>query len=413
MMGLRDINRQHNRRTMNKRQALLIGQNHGLMRAIPNLLDRAGFVVDILCTYQSTNPDNAIRNIFFCKEPKCLATVATELKNNYTLIVVGDDETLKLIATSDLPDAEKIRLLPINKIKQIHHLYSKIGLSAALLKSDVNMPDFLVVQNNENLQTLCAQLGYPLFVKIDNSFGGSGVFQCIHSNDIEHLKTKNLSFPLIIQRKVIGDEIDLSGFFQNGRLIHFSHSIVEEHSDNPFGPAKLKTYTQLGLLNKAFFDELNVIGLTLGIDGFANISCIQSKQNNKRYYFEVDLRPTVWSDYPKYFGDDPAIPIKAYFDRNTTISYPYTLNSNFPGKTKLPYFLRMSTKELLINRHNVWKYIDESGFRQLRAIFGLKSIHLFEKSFHKLFAVLIPRKLLQALRPIYLDIKNKLISMLF
>jgi hypothetical protein len=65
---------------------------------------------------------------------------------------------------------------------------------------------------------------------------------------------------------------------------------------------------------------LSKIGLALGANGFVSIGCIKRDSDKQYYFFEADMRPNVWIEYPKYFDDDPALLIKKYFQTGKFLS---------------------------------------------------------------------------------------------
>ena len=93
---------------MQNLQALLVGENVELMIAVPTLLSRAGFVVDVITNSYIFKKHPAIRDFVFVANPDDIARVAFEKNSNdYSLIVIGDDNTLKKILNSDLSVEEK------------------------------------------------------------------------------------------------------------------------------------------------------------------------------------------------------------------------------------------------------------------------------------------------------------------
>lgn len=137
---------------MQNLQALLVGENVELMIAVPTLLSRAGFVVDVITNNYIFKKHPAIRNFEFVANSDDIARVASEQsKNNYSLIVIGDDGTLKKILNSDLSVEQKIELLPIQTIKNLDHIYSKIGLSRVFQEFGINTPEFRIANDKSEL----------------------------------------------------------------------------------------------------------------------------------------------------------------------------------------------------------------------------------------------------------------------
>ena len=210
-----------------------------------------------------------------------IVNVNAETKNNnYSLIVIGDDNTLKKILNSDLSAEEKVKLLPIQAIKNLDHVYSKIGLSKVFREFGINTPAFCIAKNKSELKKSVEFLGYPVLVKIDSSGGGFGVFECSSNVDVEVFLSKLHTYPVLIQKKIQDVELDLSGIYQNSELINFSYSRIER-VNGKFGASVLKTYVKIAHLQKDIFDELNLLGKALGANGFVNIACIQSDHDKK------------------------------------------------------------------------------------------------------------------------------------
>ncbi|CAH1386375.1 ATP-grasp domain-containing protein [Candidatus Nitrotoga sp. M5] len=359
---------------MQNLQALIVGENVELMIAVPTLLSRAGFAVDVISNSYIFKKHPAIRNFEFVANSEDMAKVASEKnKNNYSLIVIGDDHTLKRILNSDLSVEEIIALLPIQSIKNLDHIYSKIGLSRVLREFGINTPEFRIINDKSELKQSVKSLGYPVFVKVDSSGGGFGVFECSNNGDIEILLKKLQIYPVLLQKKIQGVELDLSGFYQNCKLIHFSYSRIER-VNGKFGASVLRTYVQIAHLQKNIFDELESLGKALGANGFVNIACIQSDHDKKIYFIEADMRPTAWVDFSKFIGDDPAIQIKKFFSNGNTLQHPYPVNFAYPDQIPLPYFSRIKLWELAINRYSVWRYLPNKDHRAITLYLIIRKI---------------------------------------
>ncbi|RFC36207.1 MAG: ATP-grasp domain-containing protein [Candidatus Nitrotoga sp. LAW] len=392
---------------MQNLQALLVGENVELMIAVPTLLSRAGFVVDVITNSYIFKKHPAIRDFVFVANPDDIARVAFEKNSNdYSLIVIGDDNTLKKILSSDLSVEEKVELLPIQTIKNLDHIYSKIGLSKVLQEFGINTPEFRIAKDKSELKKSVESLGYPVLVKVDSSGGGFGVFECSGNDDIEALLNKFQIYPVLLQKKIQGIELDLSGFYQNGKLIHFSYSRIERASGK-FGASALRTYVQIAHLQKDIFDELDLLGKALGANGFVNIACIQSDNDKKRYFIEADMRPNAWVDFSKHFGDDPAVQINNFFSNGNILQHPYPINSTYPDKILLPYFSRIKLWELAINRYFVWRYIpnkDHLIITSYLIIRKIKTIVIRE------FKPLMPEKYWIKLKCVYQKSRNSILN---
>lgn len=345
--------------TPNTLEALIVGHNPNLLRVLPRLLARAGFDVDAITTATRFKPIVPARHVTVALDTQDLiAHAAAQSSRDYDLVVVGDDRTLNDIVQSDLPDDVKLRLLPVCGTENFAHIGTKIGLSQVLAQNGITTPDFWMVSDCDALVSLLESMPHPVMIKIDRSSGGTGVFKFEPGNNIAALLHKPIVFPVLVQRYIEGDLIDLSGFYQNGELIHFGHASLDKVVSNPFGVSSVRTYTQLSQVKESVFADLQKLGKALGAHGFVNIACLRSAQSGQYYFVEADMRPTVWVEYPAYLGDDPADAIRDCFKQSSKLTFPQPLRKNHPQHLTIPYALRLTAIELMTNRYRVWRYCD-------------------------------------------------------
>lgn len=341
-------------------EALVVNDCTDLALALPHLLWRAGFAVDVIATSGILRSSKYVRSVrVLPSEKDIVAAVLEQLSSRsrpYDWVIPGDDMSLKLLGSYPWPEALRPRFLPMERAGQTSHLYSKIGLSRALSAGGVQTPPFHVAMCTDDAQRWARENGYPVLLKVDSSCGGTGVHECACDKDIERLKALFASAPLLVQKKIEGFEADVSAIYFNHELVHFSYARVEKAKDR-FGPSILRTYYPLPLVDEKVFEELVRLGHAVEADGFSNISCIEAADGSGRYYFEADLRPNVWIDFPTYFGEDPAEQIRAWFTSGTCLSRESLKRQEPCVPVILPYFLRMKFWEVLTNRYGVWRYI--------------------------------------------------------
>ncbi len=281
------------------------------------------------------------------------------MKNKYALVVIGDDPTLGKIMHSDLSTEDKLKLLPVMSDKNLDHIFSKIGLSLVFDSHGINTPDYRVARNEAELKTSARALGYPILVKIDSSAGGIGVFESHDDKDLESLAGKLREYPVLVQQKIKGIEVSVEAFYQKGELIHFACSIPEK-SNYKFGPTSVRRYMHRAFLDKEVFDNLTLVGKALGADGFVNMSSILADHDKELYFFEADMRPNLWIDYSRYFGDDLAEAINRHFSSGEKATYPYPFNPEYPEQIQMSHFFRITLSDLLLNRYQVWKRLPQN-----------------------------------------------------
>lgn len=337
------------------RRALLVGRTHQLMWAMPQLLSRAGFSVDVVTFAKIMKKSKFVRNCTLVSSyPSLIASLQEHLRNQYDWIIVNEDEPLAVIKHSELSEEDKLKVLPVLSKDDFVHLYSKIGLSNIFEARGVNTPPFFVVTHLDEAVIRAEELGYPVFIKVDSSGGGRGIFECKDTSDLRRIPNQIFLEPVLLQKKLLGVELDLSALYLEGNLVHFNYAVVEK-TMSPFGPSSLRTFKALSSIEEAIFKELNHIGKALGAHGFTNISCMETSEG--RFYFEVDMRPNAWIEFPRYYGEDPAERIAKWFAYKEKLIYPVDLIPAKPASLRLPYFLRLKRWELFCNRYGVWKYI--------------------------------------------------------
>jgi hypothetical protein len=281
-----------------------------------------------------------------------------------------------------------LRLLPVLSEKNFEHLFSKIGLSLALEKSGISTPAYLVARNEEELVTSAQAIGYPVLVKLDSSAGGRGIFECLDETDVEALRKTLKPYPVLVQRKVKGVEVAVEAFYRDGELVHFAYSVPEK-AKYRFGPTSVRSYHQVASLEGRVFDELRLLGKALGAHGFTSIGCMYSEQDNRRYYFEADMRPNLWIDQPRYLGDDWAAIIYRYFSEGETLSHRCSFNFQHPEQVLISHYLRLTLAELVFNRYQVWNYLPENF---LYLIIRYRILAWVVSVVHKIYRFLLPKK---------------------
>ncbi len=357
------------------------------MMGLPHLLSRAGLMVDIITTTKTMRFSRFVRNIHLAEstdEMMRLVHQHTRARTRqYDWIIPTDDETLKAVRDSKWHASQRPGFLPVPIEGQPSHIFSKIGLSGVLSKAGIQTPSFRVVSSREAAVAAANELGYPVMLKVDESYGGMGTREC--RNDTEVIRAVNLleARPLLLQKKIKGDEISADSIYVQHELVHFAYSRVLRRAQS-FGVSTLRRYYPLPLVDEKAFDELRMLGHALGADGFVNISCIDAEDGSGRYYIEADMRPNVWVDFSRYFGEDAAKRIREGVYSRTWLTKDCL---HAPAKcepVEIPYFLRLQWWELVLNRYRVWKYIslaDANVVVRTYAIVEFWSLYCFVCSF--------------------------------
>ena len=365
---------------MKRFKVLLLGQSRNLFKALPLLFQRAGFVVDALTYYDCKIRKNFISNSqHFATRREFITALQKKNFDDYDLIVPFDDGVVKDILDSDLSLEKKLRLLPVKSEKDFKHLSSKIGLMEVLSKNGILVPQSFAVKDASEGLKYADLLGFPLLVKIDFSSGGDGVFECNDINDLKKIIEQNLATPFLIQKKIIGLELDLSGFYQNGKLISFNYSAVLK-TIKKFAPSSLRLYKRFSDIDENVIIQMQKIGEVLGVDGFTNVSAIKCQESGMIYIFEADIRPNAWVDAGKFIGNDLAAKIANYFDNPNSWQLQKNLNDQaFPANLKIPNCFRLKMWQILCNRYGVWSFISRDEISWFCWDFSRNSHYILKK----------------------------------
>ncbi len=343
-----------------KKSALLIGEWAYNIISTAKVFVNGGFNVDLISYNKIIKSNKYISSIFYSSYNHEVIKdfILINKIYEYSVVIVIDDNIIKyLVDAQDIDNLVKLKLLPVLSLDNFCHIYSKIGLSAVFEAAGVFTPQYAVAQDVNDVLRFAQKYGIPLFVKQDSSSAGFGVFECKSIDFIKRLPSSLFEKPVLVQEKINGTVIGVDAFYRDAQLIYYSYSERVLSSDNDYGPSSVRRFRQVGDLGGSLYEELQKIGKVLGANGFANITAIQSRENNVRYYFEADMRPTAWVFIGKYIGLDLSDCIKRYYEYGEMLSAPLSVNNKFPLSVVLPLFFRMDYVDILLNKYNVWKYI--------------------------------------------------------
>ena len=134
-------------------------------------------------------------------------------------------------------------------------------------------------------------------------------------NDVVELLDQ-IKFPVILQRKIEGELTAFDGIFLNGELVFFGRSAMSKSMRNKagveFGPSAVRQYVKNPFASRSDVSNMRLLGASLHGHGFCNITSIVTP-DGEVWFFEADMRPNVWAEDPKYFGQDPAECIRSFY----------------------------------------------------------------------------------------------------
>ena len=272
-------------------------------------------------------------------------TALSEASTGYNLVIAGDDQTLVSVRDANLTVEQKLVLLPVCSEKDFVHIGSKFGLAAVLEKAGLPMPLSRIVHDRKQLLDAVAGIGLPVLLKADTGGGGSGV----RDFDPADPDMADLEFPLLVQKKLSGRLLDMSCFYSKGAPVFFCYAEVLRSVPNSYGPSSVRKYYVGKQDDPELMETLSHLGRTLGVNGFCNISAMREKGTDRLLIFEADLRPNVWVEYPKHFGEDPAIKMGKHFLKRDISSG--IKNDKTKDFVILAYLPRLALVEIIFNRY--------------------------------------------------------------
>jgi predicted ATP-grasp superfamily ATP-dependent carboligase len=267
--------------------------------------------------------------------------------------------------------------LPISDIAHKNHLFSKIGLSIALSNSTVPTPKYAIVKSSNDLANTELNLSFPIIIKGDRSSSGSQTFRFNSQRELLQFKFEKSFFPAIVQEFISGQLISIEAFFHQKDLIYFQYSeVIRNVQNSEFTPSNLRRFFHTSNLNQEVEENLVELGRTLGADGFINIGCILSN-DNKLSFFEADMRPNVWIDYGKFWGEDASEKISRKFSTlNINFSFPQKFDNE---KIILGCPHRLPLIDIFLNRYKSCFILKHHTFE----------LHLLLRKFrHFLFSII-------------------------
>lgn len=341
-----------------QRTALLIGTPASTAWYLPRLLSRCGFDVDVITTpTRLFRTRRHIRTLTTRPSPESvLATALTRTAvTDYDWVISVNDCFLASLRTrEDIPEAERLRLAPVRSAGSLQILSSKIGVSEALAAADLPTPAFAAVSDVQQARGAADRIGYPLMLKQDCSHAGLGVTEVRTCDELVAAMARQAGGPMLLQEKIAGEVIDLSGVFLDGVLVHATYSVEKERL-GVFGPSSLREYRPFSWLAAAKRQQLVRLGTELALNGFATITAIDSPDVGLMF-IEVDVRPNVWIGHGRSVGEDPVARIRAHFGAGTASSERrLSAGRGAVRKETIGYPLRRPRRELLLDRNLVWR----------------------------------------------------------
>lgn len=216
-------------------------------------------------------------------------------------VVVADDTTLRLLAVSDLPLGDKLRILPVRRPEGLPFLGSKVGLELLQRQAGTPGPRTVVVERPDLLPAALAELADlgPVLVKADVGGGGEQVRPWRAGDDPASIPAS--WYPVVVQQLVGGVEGSAEVLFRDGELVGWLYARMLAAMPGG-GPSTARSYERPPA--RDFVGDLMRIGNAGGLHGFFNGSLVWSPREQRHYVFELDARPNAWAQFGPRLGVD-------------------------------------------------------------------------------------------------------------
>ena len=270
---------------------------------IPYMFKEAGCFVDVLCPEGSWLISNCFHDHWFQVEEiedkfiDKLVSIVEEDSKKYDWIVLLDDATVKLANERITSEEMFLKILPITKIENRALLSSKLGLSTISQKYNIATPRFINYSEIQNIDEINTLLDFPVLLKEDFSFSGTGIQYCDNLESFKScLEKVRIKENLVIQEFIEGEDIGLEALFRNGQLIMYNVAEVLTYMYNRFSFTTRRNYYQ----SKSIEALLSNMGKAFGLNSFASIQYIYHKERDTYYLIEVDCRTNMWMPYSRF-----------------------------------------------------------------------------------------------------------------
>ncbi|NCX95195.1 MAG: ATP-grasp domain-containing protein [Chitinophagia bacterium] len=258
-----------------------------------------------------------------------LFSLVKKNENAYQWIIAGDDLIIRILNDNINDEVLFRRLLPLTSRENRELLGSKAGFSNLCKKYNIDTPRYMIYTPGQSLDEISQYMGYPMMLKTDRSEAGTGVFKVNNKQELAAtLKEVGDSQSIVFQQFIQGYDINMEVLFKDGQLVVYSYAKL------------LKILGKFGLSTQRLFiqyddiqPELEKIGRSFGINGFASIAFMYSEPEKKHYLIEVDVRPNSWIYYGRFTGNDFAEGIRRIVSGKISVVKPDP--AKFPKEVKV------------------------------------------------------------------------------
>lgn len=214
-------------------------------------------------------------------------------------VLWDDDDSMYLVARSDLSPTLKRKLLPIKNADFFQVVGSKVGQIEMFRNLGIPHPKTDIDIDFESDET---GIPFPCIAKADR-FGGGGRFSRLVANMEELKEFHREHSDILVQEIVEGTEYSVECFYRSGQLVFAQFSRMLDLL-NGNGPSSRRHFYKE--IPREVVKELRTIGKALDLNGLINCTLFLESSSGRYLFFEFDVRLNSWAHVSSDFGLDVA-----------------------------------------------------------------------------------------------------------
>jgi len=357
---------------------------------VPFMYKKAGYKVVVFCCDTCWLRSNSFFDewIDVSKDKEVFANslinLIKEKGNQFDKVVLLDDETIKLMNENIIEEDLFVKIMPLNKIENRGMLSSKIGMSTVFEKYNITTPRYLNFAEENNYDLIGKRLHFPVLLKVDFSFSGTGIRKCEAPNELEEkINELHDKKNIVIQEFIEGDDIGVEALFSEGELICYQAARVLSYMNNKFSFTTRRIYFR----NEKIEKSLQQLGRSVGLNSFASIGYIYHQVRDSYYLIEVDPRTNSWMPYSRFTNNSFIDGLKQIAFGNEKVSS--RSNSQENKETEIAIFDRdlrrcVKTKDIkgimrwVFNYKGYWRFIPLYDRKYFSRIMNKMVVDLFK-----------------------------------
>jgi biotin carboxylase len=308
---------------------------------LPRFLQAAGFKIIVVCTPASplVHVDGIEERIVIERDAIAAALEAIALRHEPVLIVPADEDAMRALrgllrrreAAAPSSALAGIVSRSLGRLALDDEAGSKRRVNEVAALLGIRVPSQALITNAVDAQAFARDVGYPIVLKKEDTFGGMGVVQC--RDDIEVMvgwhrlqartraarlgarllgRTASVVAPLrrylsgyrgppLLAQKFIPGGIGFRSFVANrGQVLAGVTAIALAHHPAPFGASSVVEFID----HEEVADATAALAQALDLSGFAGIDFIFHATTGEPYLIELNSRVTPIAHLGRRVGVD-------------------------------------------------------------------------------------------------------------